>query len=126
MEHLKIIAVEDEESLRKLTVRILQNAGHTAFPASNVDEALGLLLEHTDTDVIITDGHMEGKSGVDLLIILRREYQDVPIILYSGNTRDWLDRLPEGVCFSAVLQKPASVEELLKTVQQVTEQLEEV
>ena len=60
---MRILVVDDEESLRITTAAILEKDGYTVDTASSGDEAISLL-KNVDYDLILTDLHMEGDDGL--------------------------------------------------------------
>jgi two-component system sensor histidine kinase RpfC len=63
---LRILAVDDNLTNRKVLGKILESAGHMVTLAEDGDTALDLLTEQ-DFDVAILDVNMPGMNGVDLV-----------------------------------------------------------
>ncbi len=81
----KILFVDDEFDILKMSASMLQYLGYTVFSATSGETALEMLRdEAADVDVVISDYSMPGMSGTDLAaeVILIR--QDLPVILCSG------------------------------------------
>jgi CheY-like chemotaxis protein len=122
----RILVVEDEEGLRKLTGAILAQAGYTVSLAANGGEALLLMEEKgLKPDLVITDVVMPNMSGKELIDRLRRNYPHLKALFMSGYTDDAI--VHHGVLDSAVhfIQKPYSLEALLSKVRQVIEEKQE-
>jgi CheY-like chemotaxis protein len=62
----RILVVDDEENLRRVTQLKLQQAGYEALTASDASQALDVLFKHPQ-DLVLTDLKMPGMSGIDLL-----------------------------------------------------------
>jgi two-component system, cell cycle sensor histidine kinase and response regulator CckA len=85
-----ILLVEDEQSLRALTRRFLENRAYTVIEASSGREALAIWPEHRDEiDLLMTDLVMpEGISGRELAERLRVDKPSLKVILTSGYSPD--------------------------------------
>jgi CheY-like chemotaxis protein len=70
---------------------MLEELGHTVFSASSAAEALTLIGQKDDIDLLITDQAMPGMSGSELAKAVRRDRPDLPIIIATGYAE-----LPEG------------------------------
>lgn len=83
---MKILVVDDNESIRELVECFLETAGHTAVLACDAQEATELLNSGEKFDCIISDKDMPGMSGLDLLRRVRATAQtaNVRFFLMSG------------------------------------------
>lgn len=81
-------------------------------------EALDFLREHP-VDLALLDMHMPGRTGLEVLSLLRIETRAVPCIFISGDATDAVRQqaLHEGAC--AVLKKPLRPELLRAEVRRV-------
>jgi len=80
---IKVLAVDDEETVRVLLQRILQNAGYDAFTAADGTEALSVIAGG-DIDVVLLDINMPGLSGVDVLGKINTDWPDVCVIMVTA------------------------------------------
>jgi len=81
----KILLVEDEEEVRWLLKRILEDAGHHITTAPNGDSALEAFNSQHDFDVLVTDVVMPGSlQGPALAKAVRAIQPDIPCIFVSG------------------------------------------
>ncbi|MGH7499715.1 MAG: response regulator [Gemmatimonadales bacterium] len=63
-----VLVVDDDEPVRRLSLRILREAGYEVFEARSGWEAIELLREHPDEiDAVITDIVMPGLAGFELI-----------------------------------------------------------
>jgi two-component system, cell cycle sensor histidine kinase and response regulator CckA len=114
-----ILVVEDDELLRELTVRMLQDAGYRVINAKNVEAALDILKAGTpEIDLLLTDVIMPGKSGPELLEQAKaiRPNLHLRSLFVSGYTGDLLARRGGVVPEAAFLEKPFTRSSLLKKV----------
>lgn len=79
----RVLLVDDEVALTRSLARFLKRANFECTLASSADEALHKIMA-ARYDVIVTDIHMPGTSGVDLLRVVRAYDLDVPVILMTG------------------------------------------
>lgn len=62
---LRVLVIDDEESILHLVQEILSSEGHAVEAAGSGQAALELILRH-DYDVIVSDWKMPGLSGINL------------------------------------------------------------
>ena len=66
MAQQSVLIVEDEELMRSILRRLLEDAGYTVFTADSAESALAIL-PHNDISVTLTDIKMAGMDGLHLL-----------------------------------------------------------
>ncbi len=117
-----ILLVEDEEAVRMVAARVLEDAGYTVVEAENGLDALALLSHKTvGVDLIITDMVMPQMSGRELLGRVQSTGREVKVLVMSGYTDD--EVLRDAVFESNIdfLQKPFTPDVLLRKVAAVME-----
>lgn len=84
MENLKrILAVDDEPSMRRLLEISLRQAGYQPVLAANGKEALSFIKsEHID--LVLSDLHMPNMNGLELLKAIRTESDFLPFIMVTA------------------------------------------
>ncbi|HVV88613.1 MAG TPA: ATP-binding protein [Kofleriaceae bacterium] len=80
----RIMLVEDDEAVRRLTERMLARAGFEVVCAGSGPDALELSRTCGRLDLLITDMVMPGMSGRDLAHELVRESPDLRVLFMSG------------------------------------------
>jgi signal transduction histidine kinase/ActR/RegA family two-component response regulator len=118
-----VLVVEDEEQIRNLARRVLEQLGYVVLEA--VDGVHGLTVyqeEQQRIAAVILDLTMPKKSGLEVLATLRRLNPAVRVILSSGYSAaaQKLDLPRLGVM--AFLQKPYVPNELARTLRNVLDQ----
>jgi CheY-like chemotaxis protein len=78
-----ILVVDDEGLIRTLLRIILEAEGYEVRLAKDGDEAL-MSYKERPADLVLTDILMPGRSGLEVVTELRREYPAVKIIAMSG------------------------------------------
>ena len=119
-----VLVVEDEEQIRNLARRVLEQLGYVVLEA--VDGVHGLTVyqeEQQRIAAVILDLTMPKKSGLEVLATLRRLNPAVRVILSSGYSAaaQKLDLPRLGVM--AFLQKPYVPNELARTLRNVLDQV---
>lgn len=108
-----ILVAEDDEKVRKLTVRRLHLMGHRVIEAINGEEAFKLLLSNQDVDLVFSDVVMsKGMSGYDLALKIKEYRPDVPVLLTSGYAEDIVNAEKLAESGLSLLRKPYPQAEL--------------
>jgi CheY-like chemotaxis protein len=82
---LRILVVEDDAAIRRLTSYALRNAGFEVLEACTADEGAARIAE-TEIDAIITDVEMPGAlNGYDLAWQAHIQRPAAPIFVVSGS-----------------------------------------
>ena len=79
----KILIVDDDESIRKLMLRILEPEGYPCLSAADAFEA-SEIIKNERIDLIISDITMPGKSGIELLKEIRNDHPNIGTLMVSG------------------------------------------
>jgi len=80
-----ILLAEDEKNLRNSFKRILLLYVEKVYDVSDGEEALSIYYKYKP-DIIITDLKMPKLNGLDLIKIVRKENENIPIIVTSAYT----------------------------------------
>ena len=81
---MTILLVEDDALIAMSTAGLLEDLGHRVLEASRGAEALEILREQPEVDLMITDYSMPGMSGADVARAARALRPDLPILLATG------------------------------------------
>jgi CheY-like chemotaxis protein len=113
-----VLLVEDEEIVRTLAARVLQDEGYTVIAAETAAHALRLVNEQRPrVDVILTDVVMPGATGPELVRQILPLLEAPAVVYMSGYTGNALRELEPGAEF---LSKPFSLAALSETLGRVT------
>ncbi len=105
--HETLLLVEDEDSVRRLTRRALENFGYQVLEASGGEEALALARARGgQIDLLITDVVMPGMSGAQLAERLAAEYPHLRVLFVSSYIDDEIVRHGVVEGSHSFLQKP--------------------
>jgi two-component system NtrC family response regulator len=116
----RILVVDDDESLRRVTQVRLQKAGYEVATAAGGEEALNLL-ERIPIDLIVTDLNMPGMNGVELLKQVKAIYPEKIVVLVTayGTVESAVEAMKLGA-YDYIL-KPINSEALQHTVSRALE-----
>lgn len=119
---IKILVVDDEASVRKMVTNTIASVGYEVIEASSGAEAYDACKE-TSIDLIITDVVMPDKNGIDLIMEVKKEYPDLPVIAISGGGGitgrfDYLE-IAKLVGAKNILKKPFTTTELRSAVDNI-------
>ncbi|MFN3867706.1 MAG: PAS domain S-box protein [Hyphomicrobiaceae bacterium] len=113
----RILVVEDNDSLRRLTRRRLVELGYRVIEAENGVVALEVLATERDIDLVFSDVVMPGGiNGVDLAREIRRHFPRVAVVLTTGYADAILAQDEGDSADRIVLRKPYHQSELARTV----------
>lgn len=113
-----ILVVDDEMGIRELLAEILGDEGHVVTMAENAQQARQIRAT-TTPDLVLLDIWMPDTDGVTLLKEWQRDrLLTMPVIMMSGHAT--IDTAVEATRIGALnfLEKPISLQKLLKAVQQ--------
>ncbi|MDO6416427.1 response regulator [Sphingomonas sp. BIUV-7] len=80
----KVLLVDDQEVVRKVTAEMLSDIGLDVVEASSAEAALLLMEDGIRPDLVVTDHYMPGMSGADLVRTLRSRSSVLPVLIMSG------------------------------------------
>lgn len=109
-ENVSILVVDDEAAITRMISQALAQSGYVCMSAGNSDEALQIMGENS-FDVVITDVRMPGMSGVELLQIIKENY-DTDVMVMTGFTEDYDYESIITAGASDFVHKPVSFREL--------------
>jgi len=119
-----ILLVEDEPGILAMGHEMLERLGYMVLAASDPNDALQLISDHTDEiDLLMTDVVMPGSSGRELsekVTLIRPDIKTLYISGYTANVIAHHGVLDEGVNF---LPKPFSLMALGIKLRQVLDEL---
>ena len=95
-----VLVVDDEDSVRRVSMKMLQRLGCTVSLAASGMEAIRMVNE-TKYDLVALDLNMPEMSGGDVLRRLAAEHPDIPVIVCTGYLDDAL--------FDSAIAEPAAI-----------------
>jgi CheY-like chemotaxis protein len=120
-----ILLVEDEETVRVLTRKVLLECGYQVLQATDGNQALRLCEQHDGAiHLLITDVIMPGGlNGRQLADQLTRQYSNLQVLYVSGYTDNIIAK--QGVLEddSAFLEKPFRPDTLVRKVREILDRV---
>ena len=114
----RVLVVDDEESVRRITKRMLLARGFDVMEASSGREALKRLAEHPEIQIAIVDVVMPEMSGLLLAEKLPKVAPRCGVILMTGYTAEQA-RVGTALTRFPLLMKPFTTNQLIEQVQRV-------
>ncbi len=115
----RVLIVEDEPTDRVILARLVEQAGHEVYFASEGEEAYKTYLKNS-IEIVITDLQMPHVDGLVFIVELKSLFPDVPVIAVSGKGPELLDAaLSAGA--RVALSKPIHPQKLLKAIAEATQ-----
>ena len=115
---LRVLVVDDDESVRRVTAAYLATDGHQVTQAENGSAALEAF-RAAPFDVVLTDRAMPGMNGDQLAELIKRASPAMPVILLTG-FGDLMDAAGEAAVYvDRVLGKPVMLATLRATLAEV-------
>jgi len=116
-ENLRVLVVEDDESVRRMICRRLRQAGIDVLAAGSGEEAVELCgAGAPPIHLMITDGIMPGMDGFELARSFAQRSPPVRAILISGFMGHFISRSDIPGNIEAFFPKPFAGEELVAKV----------
>ncbi|MDH5377668.1 MAG: response regulator, partial [Gammaproteobacteria bacterium] len=121
--HLRILVVDDEESLRDIVSEVLTEDGHNVTTASSGEQAINLF-QKDPFPIVITDIRMAGISGLDLLAHIKKTNPSTQVVIMTSNASldTALGALRDGA-FDYLIKPFDSLEAISKVVNSAVDKL---
>ena len=110
---LRILFVDDDDTIREAMVAILAWFGHTTFAAARGADAVKMY-QSNEVDLVITDNLMPDMKGHELAEKLREMNPEAKIILLTGMGSEEIE---QSSFINSTLIKPVTMQAVLDTIQ---------
>ena len=113
----RVLVVEDEKSIREMIALNLRMSGWEVLEAESAEQGLDLLNKQGPCEAAVLDVMLPGMNGFSLCETIRRDNQDIGIIILSAKSMEE-DKI-RGLSIGAddYMTKPFSVSELLARIE---------
>jgi CheY-like chemotaxis protein len=119
-----VLVVDDEEDIRRMLRRVLQERGYRVIEASRGTDALQAVRDHV-LDCILLDAMLPEIHGFDVCRRVKssQKYGHIPIIMVSAVYRGWrfAEDLRESYGVTTFLEKPFKVSDVVAAVERAVE-----
>lgn len=114
-----VLVVDDEDTVRELVARTLQEANYRVLQASHGAAAIGLLeREANAVDLVVSDLMMPVLGGKEVADWMRQHTPAVPLLFISGYPRAYLEAHDLFDPTVPMLRKPFLPSRLLEAVEE--------
>jgi CheY-like chemotaxis protein len=109
-----ILVVDDEPTVRRMVVQLLERLGYTSDAVGSGAEALGLIAGGRRYHLVVSDLLMPTMDGLELARRLRQSHPMLPILMMTGYSPDHeaLREIPR----AALLSKPFKLAQLNEAI----------
>jgi len=117
----EVLCVDDDADTLKLRKLVLEAAGYNVLLANSAENAISILANGKEVDLVLLDYLMPDMNGDELAMHLRRQFPELALIAISA-----VGQLPQDLlqAVDAHLQKGQDPEVLLSTISDVLERPE--
>jgi two-component system, cell cycle sensor histidine kinase and response regulator CckA len=114
-----VLLVEDEQSVRRLSERILKGAGYEVLVTESGQEALEMCARpDQQIDLLVTDVVMPGMLGPELVARATAVRPGLKVVFMSGYVHQMIDLMEGDRGDFAFIEKPFTVDALLDGVRE--------
>jgi FixJ family two-component response regulator len=110
-----IAVVDDDETLRESLVDVLHSYGYDAIGFGSAEEFIAS--DFDSFNCIVSDIHMAGMSGIDLMHLLNGRGFRVPMILITARTEVGLEERVSSAGAASLLIKPIEADVLINSIE---------
>ncbi len=117
-----VLLVEDDESVASVLSKMLKQLDLGVVQCSTGVEAARLIKQNQDIDLVITDLSMPGMNGIDVAAYCEEFAPNLPVIILTGSVSN-TDSVDMPANTAAILRKPATIHQISKTLQQLSNRI---
>ncbi len=114
-----VLLVDDEPVLRELLAELLEANEFNVVSIESGEEALRLLTEEIQADIVIIDFKMQGMDGLQCIEQIRKLGLKLPVILTTGEQDLENDERYRQLSVDAILKKPYEFEKLEQLIRRL-------
>jgi FixJ family two-component response regulator len=114
--HLEIAIIDDDESFRVALVESLSSLGYRSSGYSSAEEYFDLM-GSIAFNCLVSDIHMPGMSGLDLMKRLAIEGSTIPVVLITARSDANLEAKAAIAGAVCLLRKPFEIDDLVECIE---------
>ena len=114
--HIEIAVIDDDESFRVALVESLSSLGYGSDGYASAEDCVRAL-GGASFNCIVTDIHMPGMSGLDLMKYLAARGSTIPVILITARSDSNLEAKAAGAGAACLLRKPFEIDDLIGCIE---------
>ena len=112
----QVLCVDDDQKNLFIMTAFLSSEGYSCRTASDGAEALSMLRDYADFDLVITDLVMPGVNGQQLCEAIERDFPGLNVIVVSGSSEQEVAPLRRCPAVREVLAKPLRRRDIVSVV----------
>jgi DNA-binding NtrC family response regulator len=116
----KVLIVEDDNSMAQMCAKLIRRRGHSVVIAGSGSDALAIVREARDIDIVVSDVQMPGMTGVQLLAGLHAIDSTLPVILMTGYGQLFNSSQALTLGAADCIMKPFDPEALIHSLERAT------
>jgi len=113
---LEIAVIDDDQSFRMALVESLSSLGYGADGYASVEDYIGST-GGKSFDCVVTDIHMPGMSGLDLMKRLAAGGSTTPVVLITARSDTNLEAKAAAAGAARLLRKPFEINDLIECIE---------
>ena len=113
---LEIAVIDDDQSFRVALVESLSSLGYGADGYASAEDYIGLI-GGKSFDCVVTDIHMPGMSGLDLMKRLAAGGSTTPVVLITARSDTNLEAKAAAAGAACLLRKPFEINVLIECIE---------
>lgn len=115
--NLEIAVIDDDESFRIALVESLSSLGYGSSGYASAEDYL-LATGDRSFNCIVTDIHMPGMSGLDLMKCLAARGSTTPVVLITARSDSNLEAKASAAGAACLLRKPFEINDLITCIKE--------
>ena len=115
----RILVVEDDGEVLQAIAQMLNHLGYGVTECGRAEEAFGLVQAEQFDLLLLIDYRMPEMTGLDLIVMLRQECCNVPVIMMTGYPATEERVASQSLGVFAILKKPITLEQLTGAMAEV-------
>ncbi|MFO7937859.1 MAG: response regulator [Kiritimatiellia bacterium] len=117
-----VLVIDDDPSIIRTTTLLIEHLGFQTLTAQSGAEAFARFRKYkNEIDLVMLDAQLGNLDSVRLLSTLRRNEDNIPVIICSGHSREKIEQMFSESSIDGILTKPYTVEELKELLVSLTE-----
>jgi CheY-like chemotaxis protein len=118
---IRILWADDEIELLKPQLFFLEKKGYDVITVSNGHDALDILEENREVDIVFLDESMPGLSGLETLARIKAFLPNIPVVMITKNEAENIMEEAIGSQIDDYLIKPVNPNQILLTLKKIVD-----
>jgi FixJ family two-component response regulator len=114
--NLEIAVIDDDQSFRVALVESLSSLGYECSGYASAEDYVGNSAD-TSFNCVVTDIHMPGMSGIDLMKRLAAQGSTTPVVLITARSDSNLEAKAAAAGAAYLLRKPFEINHLVQCIE---------